>query len=80
MQICGQPQCQRALTARTLAFVRRRDTSDVSRSELLALLRAERAEVECAALQRVVRARAQCNIDRLEHRLEEIEHGEGLLR
>jgi hypothetical protein len=32
-----------------VAVVRRRDTSDTSRDELLALLRAERAEIESCA-------------------------------
>jgi hypothetical protein len=61
--------------------MRSRDTSTMSRAELLALLRGERVDVERELrVQRVVRARAQSEIDRLERRLHEIEHGEGLLR
>jgi hypothetical protein len=61
--------------------MRRQDTSKMSRSELLALLRAERHEVERdLRVQGVAHARAQSEIDRPERRLHEIEHGEGVLR
>jgi hypothetical protein len=61
--------------------MRSRDTGTMGRAELPALLRAERVEVERELrVQRVVRGRAQAKIDRLEQRLHEIEHGDGLLR
>jgi hypothetical protein len=61
--------------------MRRRDTTNKSDIELLALLRAERIDVECELrLQHVARAEAQREIDRLERRLRDIEHDEGLLR
>jgi hypothetical protein len=61
--------------------MRRREATNMSRIELLALLRAERVDVERELrVQRVVRARAQSEINWLERRLREIEHGEGVLR
>ena len=61
--------------------MRRRDTSNMSRAELLALLRAERVDVERELrVQHVVRAQAQNKINRLEQRLHEIAHREGLVR
>ena len=63
---------------------RLRSTSDMSRPELLALLRAERFEIEQRIVEHreVQTAAAQREIDRLEQRVRVINHahGEGLLR
>ena len=63
---------------------RLRSTSDMSRPELLALLRAERFEIEQRIVEhrKVQTAAAQREIDRLEQRVRVINHahGEGLLR
>jgi hypothetical protein len=60
--------------------MRQRDITNMSRTHLLALLRAERHIVERELrLQHVARAEAQREIDRLERRLYQIDQGEGLL-
>lgn len=81
--IDGYPQGRLQRVELGLVRARLRSTSDMSRPELLALLRAERFDIEQRIVEyRQVQSEAQREIDQLEQRVRVINHahGEGLLR